>query len=115
MAKPIITGSPASPRPQQTRAERNAAVIFLQTADLALCVSRLGVLLISAGSDNEDERDREALQIAVQAVSAQMGALADIGAIECGGIPMHGPDPAPHWILPPAFQHVEAELGVQHG
>jgi hypothetical protein len=79
--------------------QQQAGVIFGQIASLASCVERLGVLLVD---QPEDGRDESAYQIAITAISNQIGLLADIGAKATGDVQLNGGDPI-EWLLPPVF------------
>jgi hypothetical protein len=106
MASNIIAAKPAATKPRKIP-EGRAGVIFGEIADIASSVSRLGVLIVAG--DDEDPRDRAAYEIAIVALSNQIGLLADIGARECGAIQTKGSDPA-QWLLPLAFH----QYGGQH-
>ncbi|MDF2463619.1 MAG: hypothetical protein K0Q43_1854 [Ramlibacter sp.] len=106
MASNIIAGAPA-PTPdsqdQRDSPKGRAGVIFGEIADLASCVERLGILLVTC--NDEAPEDRAACELAIRALSNQIGLLADIGAQLCGKGQLKGSDPA-QWLLPPAF-HME--------
>lgn len=85
--------------PERSLEERQAGVIFEQIASLATCVERLGVLLVAGP---EDSRDESAYQLAVKAISNQIGLLADMGARATGAAALNGGDPV-DWLLPPVF------------
>jgi hypothetical protein len=99
------------PTGKRTSDEERAGWIFSEINVLAECVQRMGILLVAEGS--EDPRDAAAFQCAIQALSAQIGLLADMGAELTDGLPLRGADPR-RWLLPPVYK-IEDAQGTSHG
>lgn len=85
---------------------RQAAIIFSEIGQLAICVDRLAIMLVMQSSSRDDERDDRditALHTAVKAIAGQVGYMADTGSKLTGGATWYDAD-ASKWLLPPVFQ-----------
>lgn len=79
---------------------QQAAVSFGTIADLAMTVHALCIEVIDKMGDPTEHA--EPLALAARELAAQIGLLADIGAVSLGKTACKGTDPAA-WLQPPIY------------